>query len=103
MYLPVVDQEETIKWYQEKLGFHWNGFYFELGFGPDIMLVTVNDKEDVKLTYRTDHWEDKDFDMYILTYKSSNIEKTYETLRNKEAYAFLRLRCMMEQKLLQIL
>lgn len=83
VYLPVVNQEETIKWYQEKLGFHWNGFCFELGYGPDIMLVTVNDKEDANLNYKTDHWEGKDFEMYVLTYKSNNIEETYDTLKQR--------------------
>lgn len=83
VYLPVLDQEETIKWYQEKLGFDWNGHCFELGYGPDIMLVNVNNKEDVKLTYNTDHWEGEDFEMYILTYKSPNIEETYETLKER--------------------
>jgi hypothetical protein len=83
VYLPVIDKEETIKWYQEKLGFHWTGFSFDLGYGPELMLVTVNNKEDVKLTYKTDHWEGKDYEMHILTYKSNNIEETYETLKQR--------------------
>lgn len=83
LYLPVLDIEETIKWYQEKLGFHWNGICFDLGKGPSIMLVTVDNEEDVKLTYKTDHWEGKDYDMHLLSFKSDNIEETYETLKEQ--------------------
>lgn len=83
VYLPVIDREEAIRWYSEKLGFHWTGYSFDLGFGPEIMLVTVNHKEDVKLTYKTDHWEGKEYDMHILTYKSDNIEETYQTLKER--------------------
>lgn len=77
VYLPVINQEETIKWYQDKLGIHWTGFSFNLGNGPEIMLVTVKNKEDVKMTYKTDHWEGENYDMHLLTFKSDNIEETY--------------------------
>lgn len=83
VYLPVIDREAAIKWYQEKLGFQWTGYSLDLGFGPEIMLVTVNHEEDVKLTYKTDHWEGQDYEMHILTYKSDNIEETYETLKER--------------------
>jgi predicted enzyme related to lactoylglutathione lyase len=83
IYLPVIDKEETIKWYQEKLGIQWTGYSFNLGNGPEIMLVTVKNKEDVKLTYKTDHWEGHDYDMHLLTFKSDNIEKTYESLKEQ--------------------
>ncbi|MBB3112201.1 hypothetical protein FHS18_004287 [Paenibacillus phyllosphaerae] len=80
VYLPVINEEGTIKWYEEKLGVRWTGFSFHLGNGPEIMLVTVNHKEDVKLTYQTDHWEGKDYEMHLLTFKSDNIEETHSTL-----------------------
>jgi catechol 2,3-dioxygenase-like lactoylglutathione lyase family enzyme len=83
VYLPVVDVEETIEWYRDKLGFNWTGYSFDLGHGPEIMLVKVNNEEDVKLTYKTDHWEGKDYEMHLLTFKSENIEETYEILKER--------------------
>ncbi|MGM0885072.1 MAG: VOC family protein [Bacillota bacterium] len=81
LYLPVRNIEETIKWYQEKLGLHWNGVCFVLGNGPAIMLVKV--EEGVNLTYKTDHWEGENYDMHLLSFKSENIEETYETLKDR--------------------
>jgi hypothetical protein len=83
VYLPVINQDETINWYREKLGVKWTGFSFNFGNGPEIMLVTVKNKEDVKLTYKTDHWEGEDYDMHLLTFKSENIEETYEALKER--------------------
>jgi catechol 2,3-dioxygenase-like lactoylglutathione lyase family enzyme len=83
VYLPVINQDETINWYREKLGVKWTGFSFNFGNGPEIMLVTVKNIEDVKLTYKTDHWEGEDYDMHLLTFKSENIEETYEALKER--------------------
>jgi uncharacterized glyoxalase superfamily protein PhnB len=82
LYLPVLDFEEAIKWYEEKLGFYWNGICFNLGQGPAIMLITVNNEDEVKLTYKSD-FEGNDYDQHLLSFKSDNIEEAYETLKER--------------------
>ncbi|WP_195576331.1 hypothetical protein [Paenibacillus sp. 1001270B_150601_E10] len=50
IYLPVIDKEESINWFQEKLGLKWNGHCFNLGSGPVISLVEV--KNNTNYTHR---------------------------------------------------
>lgn len=81
IYLPAKNKEATIRWYQEKLGLRWTGVSFDLGGGPEIMLVTPKREEDATLTYKTDDWEGEDYDMHLLTFKSDDIERTHAHLK----------------------
>ncbi|WP_123040546.1 VOC family protein [Cohnella candidum] len=83
IYLPVLDRQESIQWFQEKLGLTWNGYCFNLGSGPVIFLVPVKNKEDVKLSYLTDEWEGTDYEMQLVTFRSKNIEETHRKLQER--------------------
>jgi hypothetical protein len=84
IYLPVLDKQRSIQWFKEKLGLTWNGYCFNLGSGPVIFLVTVKNKEDVKLSYLTDEWEGTDYEMQLVTFRSKNIDETYRLLKERE-------------------
>ncbi|CAG9622559.1 VOC family protein [Sutcliffiella rhizosphaerae] len=83
IYLPVLNKNASIRWYEEKLGFAWNGHCFDLGNGPVIFLVQVKYPEDVKISYLTDAWEGKDYEMQLVTFRSKNIEETHKMLKNR--------------------
>lgn len=80
IYLPVKDKQETINWYEEKLGLTWNGICFNLGTGPTIMLVTATDPESANLTYLTNDWEGTDYPMQLVTFKTSDIDTAHQQL-----------------------
>ncbi|TJY43848.1 VOC family protein [Cohnella pontilimi] len=83
VYLPVLNKQESIQWFQEKLGLQWNGHCFNLGSGPVIFLVQVKNKDDVKISYLTDDWEGIDYEMQLVTFRSKNIDETYKILKER--------------------
>lgn len=85
-YIPVSNLEEASAWYEECLQLNRvkpSGEIMELGNGDWFFLIET--KQQTNANFITDAWEDKDFEMFSLTFEVENCKALYDHLVNKGA------------------
>ncbi|WP_179298606.1 VOC family protein [Evansella halocellulosilytica] len=80
-YIPVSNAEEAVKWYERCLNIkrlNPNEMTMELGNGDWLFLIEAKHKTNTNFV--TDKWRGDDYEMYSLTFETTDIQAFYEHL-----------------------